>query len=85
LGESSSGLVRAIISAAPLSSNYAEPVSHRHRGDRNRAVRLTAGNLYAYYKAEGYVIVMQNINREPCRRLRRADRRSAELSLHAGG
>ena len=46
---------------------------------------LTAGNLYAYYKAEGYVIVMQNINREPCRRLRRADRRSAELSLHAGG
>jgi CRP/FNR family cyclic AMP-dependent transcriptional regulator len=42
---------------------------------------LTAGNLYSYYKADihGYVIVMQNINRELCRRLRRADRRIAEL------
>ena len=46
---------------------------------------LTARNLYAYYKADihAYVIVMQNINRELCRRLRRADRRIAELSLHA--
>src|SRR6476659_1078234 len=36
---------------------------------------LTARNLYAYYKADiyAYVIVMQNINRELCRRLRRAD------------
>jgi CRP-like cAMP-binding protein len=44
---------------------------------------LTARNLYAYYKADihGYVIVMQNINRELCRRLRRADRRIAELSF----
>ena len=46
---------------------------------------LTARNLYAYYKADihGYVIVMQNINRELCRRLRRADRRIAELSFRA--
>jgi CRP-like cAMP-binding protein len=36
---------------------------------------LTAQNLYAYYKAD-----MQNINRELCRRLRRADNRIAELS-----
>jgi CRP/FNR family transcriptional regulator, cyclic AMP receptor protein len=47
---------------------------------------LTAGNLYSYYKADiyGYVLVMQNINRELCRRLRRADNRIAELQrLHA--
>jgi CRP/FNR family transcriptional regulator, cyclic AMP receptor protein len=46
---------------------------------------LTAGNLYTYYKADihAYVIVMQNINRELCRRLRRADRRIAELSFRA--
>ena len=43
---------------------------------------LTAGNLYTYYKADiyGYVMVMQNINRELCRRLRRADNRIAELA-----
>jgi CRP-like cAMP-binding protein len=36
---------------------------------------LTARNLYTYYKADihAYVMVMQNINRELCRRLRRAD------------
>ena len=47
---------------------------------------LTAGNLYTYYKTDiyAYVIVMQNINRELCRRLRRADSRIAELQmLHA--
>ena len=46
---------------------------------------LTAQNLYAFYKADihAYVIVMQNINRELCRRLRRADRRIAELSANA--
>ena len=44
---------------------------------------LTARNLYAYYKADihGYVMVMQNINRELCRRLRRADNRFAELQM----
>jgi CRP-like cAMP-binding protein len=42
---------------------------------------LTAGKLYTYYKADihAYVMVMQNINRELCRRLRRADNRIAEL------
>jgi CRP-like cAMP-binding protein len=41
---------------------------------------LTAQNLYACYKADihAYVIVLQNINRELCRRLRRADERFAE-------
>ena len=41
---------------------------------------LTARNLY--YKADiyAYVMVMQNINRELCRRLRRADNRIAELA-----
>ena len=43
---------------------------------------LTARNLYAYYKADihAYVMVMLNINRELCRRLRRADIRIAELA-----
>ena len=43
---------------------------------------LTARNLYTYYKADihGYVMVMQNINRELCRRLRRADNRIATLA-----
>ena len=43
---------------------------------------LTAGNLYTFYKADifGYVMVLQNINRELCRRLRRADNRIAELA-----
>ncbi|CCE05535.1 conserved hypothetical protein [Bradyrhizobium sp. STM 3843] len=42
---------------------------------------LTARCLYAYYKADihAYVIIMQNINRELCRRLRRANDRIAEL------
>jgi CRP/FNR family transcriptional regulator, cyclic AMP receptor protein len=43
---------------------------------------LTARNLYTYYKADvhAYVMVMHNINRELCRRLRRADNRIAELA-----
>ena len=48
---------------------------------------LTARQLYTYYKTDihAYVIVMQNINRELCRRLRRADNRIAGLEmLHAG-
>lgn len=42
---------------------------------------LTAQKLYACYKADihAYVIVMQNINRELCRRLRRADNRISEM------
>lgn len=45
---------------------------------------LAAKDLYGYYKADvhAYVIVMQNINRELCRRLRRADDRIAELFMH---
>jgi CRP/FNR family cyclic AMP-dependent transcriptional regulator len=43
---------------------------------------LTARNLYTYYKADihAYVMVVQNINRELCRRLRRADNRIAQLA-----
>jgi CRP-like cAMP-binding protein len=47
---------------------------------------LTARELYRCYKADihAYVMVMQNINRELCRRLRRSDNRIAELQmLHA--
>src|SRR3954469_16272572 len=38
---------------------------------------LTAQKLYACYKADihAYVIILQNINRELCRRLRRSDER----------
>ena len=48
---------------------------------------LTAQKLYKYYKSDvyGYVIVMQNINRELCRRLRRADNRFTELETHHAG
>ena len=44
---------------------------------------LTARQLYTCYKADiyAYVMVMQNINRELCRRLRRADKRIAELLM----
>ena len=44
---------------------------------------LTARKLYVYYKSDihAYVMVMQNINRELCRRLRRADNRIAELQM----
>ena len=44
---------------------------------------LTARELYKCYKADihAYVMVMQNINRELCRRLRRADKRIAELLM----
>jgi len=48
---------------------------------------LTARSLYTCYKTDihAYVLVMQNINRELCRRLRRADQRIAELqALDAG-
>ena len=43
---------------------------------------LKARNLYTYYKTDihAYVMVLQNINRELCRRLRRADNRVAALA-----
>ena len=44
---------------------------------------LTARQLYACYGADihGCVMVLQNINRELCRRLRSADNRIAELQM----
>jgi CRP-like cAMP-binding protein len=44
---------------------------------------LSARSLYTCYKADihAYVLVMQNINRELCRRLRRADQRITELQM----
>ncbi len=49
-------------------------------------LELTAGQLYRCYKSDvqAYVMVIQNINRELCRRLRRADGRIAELEMHRG-
>src|SRR5262249_23199858 len=43
---------------------------------------LTARSLYTYYKADiyAYVMVLQNINRELCRRLRHADNRIADMA-----
>jgi CRP/FNR family cyclic AMP-dependent transcriptional regulator len=43
---------------------------------------FTTRNLYTFYKADiyAYVMVVQNINRELCRRLRRANNRIAELA-----
>ncbi len=43
---------------------------------------LTARDLYRLYKSDiqAYAMVLQNINRELCRRLRRADTRIAELA-----
>jgi CRP/FNR family transcriptional regulator, cyclic AMP receptor protein len=47
---------------------------------------LTAQKLYTFYKTDiyAYVLVMQNINRELCRRLRRADDRFAKLQMLHG-
>src|SRR5258706_6059837 len=43
---------------------------------------LTAANLYAYYKADvqAYCMVLGNINRELCRRLRKPDDRITEFA-----
>ena len=48
---------------------------------------LTARNLYTYYKTDihAYVMVLQNINRELCRRLRRADHRYADMKMTDAG
>ena len=47
---------------------------------------LTARNLYAFYKADihAYAMVLQNINRELCRRLRRADISIVDLAAKSG-
>ena len=46
---------------------------------------LTAGNLHKLYKADvyAYAVVMQNINRELCRRLRRADNSIVDLAMQS--
>jgi CRP-like cAMP-binding protein len=46
---------------------------------------LTAGNLHKLYKADvyAYAMVMQNINRELCRRLRRADNSIVDLAIQS--
>jgi CRP/FNR family cyclic AMP-dependent transcriptional regulator len=43
---------------------------------------LTAKSLYAFYQADvyAYAMVLQNINRELCRRLRRADERITQVA-----
>jgi CRP-like cAMP-binding protein len=48
---------------------------------------LSAQNLYACYKTDihAYVMVMQNIARELCRRLRRADDRFAKSQMLQAG
>ncbi|MEJ1931643.1 cyclic nucleotide-binding domain-containing protein [Nostoc sp. NIES-2111] len=48
---------------------------------------LSARDLYAYYKADvhAYVLILQNMNRELCRRLRHADRHIAALELGRQG
>jgi CRP/FNR family cyclic AMP-dependent transcriptional regulator len=45
-------------------------------------LELTARNLYDLYKADvyAYVMILQNINRELCRRLRKADDRITEVA-----
>ncbi len=46
-----------------------------------RLLQLTAQDLYALYREDvkAYVLVLQNINRELCRRLRRAGNRITEI------
>ncbi|HEX4386581.1 MAG TPA: Crp/Fnr family transcriptional regulator [Myxococcales bacterium] len=50
---------------------------------------LTNNDLYALYKSDvkGYVLLLQNISRELCRRLRKAARRISELEdvVHSHG
>jgi CRP-like cAMP-binding protein len=47
---------------------------------------LTNADLYRLYQTDvkGYVMVLQNINRELCRRLRRSDNRITEMAEQAG-
>lgn len=48
-------------------------------------LEVSAANLYALYNTDvkSYVLVLQNINRELCRRLRRADNRIIQLADEA--
>lgn len=49
-------------------------------------LELRAGDLYRLYKQDlkAYVLVLQNVNRELCRRLRRTNQRLAEWASTAG-
>lgn len=51
-----------------------------------RLLELTNMDLYALYRKDvkAYVMVLQNINRELCRRLRKADVRITEFADEAG-
>jgi CRP-like cAMP-binding protein len=51
-----------------------------------RLYELTNGDLYRLYRADpaSYVMVLQNINRELCRRLRKADQRITDIADEAG-
>jgi len=65
-----------------------EPRPFACRADRDSLLyELTNAELYSLYKMDmkGYLLVLQNINRELCRRLRKAAKRIATLEdlLHA--
>ena len=65
----------------------AEPRPFSCRAEKDSLLyELTTMDLYSLYKADqkAYVLVLQNINRELCRRLRKAAQRIATLedSLH---
>jgi CRP-like cAMP-binding protein len=51
-----------------------------------RLLELSNRDLYRLYQTDmqAYVLVLQNINRELCRRLRRASRRLTEYADRAG-
>jgi CRP-like cAMP-binding protein len=51
-----------------------------------RLLELSTRDLYRLYQTDvqAYVLVLQNINRELCRRLRRASRRLTEYAERAG-
>ncbi len=87
LGESR----RAVVMAALRSGDFFGEMTLIEMQNRSATVvansptvlyELTARNLYTYCKADvhAYVMVLQNINRELCRRLRRADNRIAGLA-----
>ena len=58
----------------------------KETGRRARLYELTSMDLYALYQEDvnAYVMVLQNINRELCRRLRRAGNRIAEYADEFG-
>ena len=59
-----------------------EPIRAEYRQRDARLWELTNQNLYQLYQKDvkGYVLVLQNINRELCRRLRRAGDRITQFA-----